>query len=76
MTPSPVWRESSEPVPMIVYWRGVPLSEMSRGELEREFAAAHATIQRLQREVCDRSVAHVRDLAALLRPTPNTGTDR
>lgn len=54
-------------IPMVDYWMGEPISAMSRDDLEREFANAHQEIAELQSEVCDRSVAHVRDLSAMRR---------
>jgi hypothetical protein len=54
-------------IPQISYWMDRPLSELPRDELEREFCAAHREIQRLNKELCDRSVAHVHDLADAAR---------
>jgi hypothetical protein len=51
----------------IAYWMDRPLSDLSREELEREFCKAHQEIQRLQTDICNRSVAHIRDLAAMKR---------
>jgi hypothetical protein len=52
-------------IPTIAYWMGVPISEMPREELEREFVAAHRRIQELERNICERSVEHIRDLAEM-----------
>lgn len=51
-------------IPTIAYWDGVPISEMPRDELEREFVAAHQEIELLRSELAARSVQHIQDLAA------------
>jgi uncharacterized NAD(P)/FAD-binding protein YdhS len=57
--------ESEMDIPMIVYWKDAPLSEMPRDELEREFIAAWQKIGELERERTERSVAHIKDLVKM-----------
>jgi hypothetical protein len=54
-------------IPTIALWMGEPISKMSRGELEREFCKAHEKIAQMEREICERSVANIRALAAMAR---------
>ena len=60
--------ESTSDIPTIAYWRGRPLGEMPREELEREFCNAWREIEQLRIKASECSIAHIRDLAALKHP--------
>jgi hypothetical protein len=54
-------------LPTLSYWKGVPLAEVPREELEEEFVNAWVRIQELERWISELSVGHIRDIARLAR---------
>lgn len=53
--------------PTIALWMGVPLSDLPREELEQALINTCKALEESRRAECDRSVAHIRDLAAMAR---------
>ena len=54
-------------IPIAAYWRGVPLNEVPRAELEEALMDAHRQITILNRQLCERPVRHIHDLANMGR---------
>lgn len=52
---------------MIAYLYDVPISEMTREDLEAALADAHRQITLLHNELGARSIAHINDLAKMRR---------
>jgi hypothetical protein len=57
----------AEKIEMVGYWMGAPLNEVPREELEEALIDAHRQITLLNRQLCEVSVRHIRDLAAMGR---------
>jgi hypothetical protein len=56
-----------EKIPTLSYFRGVPIGEMPREELEFEFVEAWVKIQELELKYAQLSVQHINDIAKLAR---------
>lgn len=57
----------------ITTWMGIPLPEVPRDELEREFIAAHERIIYLEDRQCQLSVEHINLLAELAMEKSRNG---
>ena len=53
--------------PVVAYWMGQLLSDMTRVELENAFCHLALANERLRAENCQRSIDHIRDLAAAFK---------
>jgi hypothetical protein len=54
-------------MPMIVFWDGTPLSELSREKLEEIISEQIKQIEKLNQDICNRSIMHINDLARMRR---------
>ena len=55
----------------IAYWKGRPLSEVPRDELEAALSDAYRQIKTLHESLYSSSVAHIGDLARLRKLSPH-----
>ena len=60
----------TEEWPILATWRGVPVGEIPRDELEREFAVAHRRIQALEANMAAMSIREIHTLAEICRANP------
>jgi hypothetical protein len=50
--------------PTVAHWCGTPLDKLPHEKLCEIIVEQHAMIGQLTKEVCERSIAHIKDLAA------------